>query len=66
MTGQKILFNPHPYSVDEIPQFKIDYKGMIKYAISVNKTVTELTDSEKEQFTNGVKIEEIKAQMLSA
>ena len=54
------------YSVDEIPQFKIDYKGMIKYAISVNKTVTELTDSEKEQFTNGVKIEEIKAQMLSA
>ncbi len=54
------------YSVDEIPQFKIDYKGMIKYAKSVNKAVTDLTDSEKEQFTNGVKIEEIKAQMLSA
>jgi hypothetical protein len=60
MNGQKTLSKPHPYSVDDIPQFKIDYKGLIKYTESVHKSVAELSDEEKELFTNGVSMSEIR------
>ena len=53
MIGQTKLSNAHPYSCDEIPKFNINYRGLIKYAHSIEKSVVELSDKEKEKFIIG-------------
>ena len=53
MIGQIKLSNAHPYSRDEIPKFNIDYRGLIKYARSIGRSVVELSDKEKEKFIIG-------------
>ncbi len=55
-----------PYSLGEIPNVKIDYKGMVKYAHFVNKTVPELTDDELAPFVLNMSVKEMKAKKLIA
>ena len=64
MSGQKILSEPRPYRIDEIPVINIDYKGLIKYARSKNKMVSELSDAEKEQFILGLSMMEVREKMI--
>lgn len=59
MIGQMNLSNTHPYSRDEIPKFNIDYRGLIKYARSIGKSVVELSDKEKEKFIIGNTIDDV-------
>lgn len=75
MNGQMKNYNAYfeqvnkihgPYSREEIPSFKIDYRGLLRYAKEKGKKVIELSDSEKEQFTFGVPISSIKSKMLKA
>ena len=64
-TGENMSANQksHPYSIDEIIHLPIDYKGMVKYARSVGKSVPDLSDSEKEKFMNGHTMQELKDQL---
>lgn len=64
MIKQMKSFEGRPYSISEIPKFNIDYRGLIKYAKNKNCKVFELTDSEKELFTNGTSMDEIREKML--
>ena len=41
---------PGPISLDQIPQVKIDYKGLIEYARTKNVQPGELSDDEKNMF----------------
>ena len=59
MIGQIELSNAHPYSRDEIPKFNIDYRGLIKYAHSIGKSVVELSDKEKEKFIIGNTMDDV-------
>ncbi|MGN0311744.1 MAG: hypothetical protein ACI4CC_03120 [Lachnospiraceae bacterium] len=65
MIGQMTLSNPHPYSVEEIPKFDIDYRGLIRYARSVGKSVKDLSDGEKEQFIHGNTMDDIRRCQLT-
>ena len=60
MSERTIVSEPRPYSISEIPKVNIDYRGLIKYAHSVGKTVPELSDDEKDMFINGSSVREIK------
>ena len=64
MSGQMKLSEPRPYTIDEIPKVDIDYRGLINYAHSVNKTVPELSDEEKNKFILSSSIQEIRKNML--
>lgn len=64
MSGQTILSEPRPYRIDEIPVINIDYRGLVSYARSKNKTVPELSDAEKEQFILGSSMLEVREKML--
>lgn len=64
MSGQMTLSKAHPYSVDEVPKFDIDYRGLIIYAHSVGKPVKDLSDSEKEKFIHGNTMDNVRKQRL--
>lgn len=64
MSGQVISSEPRPYRIDEIPVINIDYRGLVAYARSKNKTVPELSDTEKEQFMLGSSMTEVREKML--
>ena len=55
-----------PYDKLEISSFKIDYRGLMRYAKKMGKKVVDLSDSEKEQFTFGIPISLIRSKMLKA
>ena len=64
MNGQMIFSDCGPYSIQDIPQFDIDYRGLVKYAHSVSKKVPELSDAERNQFIRGATMLEVRASML--
>ena len=64
MSGQKKASEPRPYMLNEIPTVKIDYRGLIAYAKSINKTIPELSDTEKNQFISDSSMQEIRKMML--
>ena len=64
MSGQRKMSEPGPYMVNEIPAVKIDYRGLIVYAKSINKTVPELSDAEKNRFISDSSMQEIRKMML--
>ena len=51
---------PKPVRPSKIPDVRIDYRGLIKYAHSAGKEVIDLSDSEKEAFIHGGTMEEIR------
>lgn len=53
-----------PYRKNEIPDVQIDYAGLVQYAKSMNKTVPELSDEEKERFMKDMSMKELRSQML--
>lgn len=64
MSGQRKASEPRTYMINEIPAVKIDYRGLIAYAKSMNKTVPELSDTEKNQFISDSSMQEIRKIML--
>lgn len=64
MSGQTILSEPRPCRIDEIPVINIDYRGLINYARSRNKTIPELSDEEKNKFIFGSSMQEVREKML--
>ena len=51
---------PKPVRSSRIPDVRIDYAGLIKYAHSAGKKVSDLSDAEKEVFIQGGTMEEIR------
>lgn len=51
---------PDPVVPSQIPDVRIDYRGLVKYAHSVGKEVSDLSDAEKEAFIQGGTMEEIR------
>ena len=60
MIGQKKLYDAHVYSIQEIPQFNIDYRGLIKYARSKGLSVVDLSEAEKNRFITGSTMSDVK------
>ena len=56
MNGQKKSYEQilsemgRPVDIDEIPNRKMDLKGLLRYARKVGKKVSELSEEEKKQF----------------
>jgi len=53
-----------PYSMNDIPRFDIDYRGLINYAHSVNKKVFQLSDEEKNRFIRNATMEDVKKKAI--
>lgn len=53
-------FDAHPYSINEIPKYDIDYRGLIEYSNKVGKPIPQLADEEMNQFINGATIADIR------
>lgn len=64
MIKQTKSSNVGPYTIADIPRFSIDYRKLIEYAHSVNKSVPELSDAEKERFILGATMNDIRAKMI--
>jgi len=58
------ISEPGPYGINEIPVINVDYRGLITYARSKNKTVPELSDQEKEKFIINSDMDEVRRRML--
>ena len=56
MNGQKKSYEQilsemgRPVDIDDIPNRKMDLKGLLRYARKVGKKVSELSEKEKKQF----------------
>lgn len=56
MNGQKKSYEEilsemnEPVDIDTIPNRKMDLKGLLRYARSIGKKVSELSDKEKSKF----------------
>jgi len=64
MSGQMKISESRPYGIDEIPVINIDYRGLVAYARSKNKTVPELSDQEKEKFIINSDMDDVRRRML--
>ena len=65
MIGQTMNYRasidaPKPIMPSQLPNGRIDYQGLIKYARSVGKTVMDLSDSEKDVYISGGTMKEIR------
>jgi len=58
------ISEPGPYGINEIPVINVDYRGLITYARSKNKTVPELSDKEKEKFIINSDMDDVRRRML--
>jgi len=51
---EQILFEmERPINIDDIPNRKMDLKGLLRYARKVGKKVSDLSEEEKKLFIRG-------------
>jgi len=55
---------PHVYKINEIPNFNIDYRGLIKLARQKGCSVADLSDNEKNQFIHGSTMSEVRKKSI--
>ena len=53
-----------PYSIKDIPVFKIDYRGITEYARSRGVSVVSLSDEEKNRFISGASMNDVRKAQL--
>lgn len=73
MNGQKKRYDAYlrsvntmygPYMRSDIPDIRMDLRGLTAYAKSVGKRVPDLTDEEVAPFVLGATMEELKEQSI--
>lgn len=54
------LNNPEPIMPSQLPDVRIDYRGLINYAKEVGKTVADLSGEEKNAYISGNAMSELR------
>lgn len=60
MDYRSSLNYPKPIMPSQIPDVRIDYRGLINYAKKVGKTVADLSDEEKDAYISGSTMSELR------